>query len=194
MRRLFGSKSEKIDEAQLKLLLEDGLPPEPPGKAPASSDADAPGEAAEVGGAKADKARRGRGGHRSRITGLDRLEVELTEVIPALVKEDPEAFERRGEEVTDQLDVTPPRYFIRRVVRPVFRRKVARLTAGGGQRQPPRWWAACRRQTAGSSAGERSIMITCRFIVSGIFRQKRAGYPRDLIVIGSCRHRTGAAG
>ncbi|MCP5539384.1 MAG: hypothetical protein H7A52_04485 [Akkermansiaceae bacterium] len=43
MRRLFGSKSEKIDEAQLKLLLEDGLPPEPPGKAPASSDGDAPG-------------------------------------------------------------------------------------------------------------------------------------------------------
>ena len=184
MRRLFGSKSEKIDEAQLKLLLEDGLPPEPPGKTPASSDGDAPGEAAEVGGAKADKARRGRGGHRSRITGLDRLEVELTEDIPALVKEDPEAFERCGEEVTDQLDVTPPRYFIRRVVRPVFRRKVARHL-------PPVVAPAPATPLVGGlpAAGLLAHLLVGKYVdhlplyrQQGIFRRSGLDIPRDLIV------------
>lgn len=91
MRRLFGAKSEKIDEAQLRLMLEEGAPPDPSGKAPASSGVDAPEEVVCAG----DKSRpkRKRGGHRSRIAGLDPLDVELREEVPAFVSADPDAFE-----------------------------------------------------------------------------------------------------
>lgn len=181
MRRLFGAKSEKIDEAQLKLWLEDGLPPESPGKTPAS-DGDAPEEAAEV-GAKADAKRR-RGGHRSRITGLDKLEVEVTEDIPDLIKQDPEAFERCGEEVTDQLDVTPPRYFIKRVVRPVFRRKVARHL-------PPVVAPAPATPLVGGlpAPGLLAHLLVGKYVdhlplyrQQGMIQRSGLGIPRDLII------------
>lgn len=116
--KLFGSKSEKIDDAQLRLLFGDAAADEP-GKDQASSGADEPDEAAKDGGRK----KRKRGGHRSRITGLDKLPVESTEIIPDLVRDNPEDYERIGEKVTDQLDVVPAKYFIKRTVRPVFRRK-----------------------------------------------------------------------
>ena len=64
-----------------------------------------------------------RGGHRSRIKGLDQLPIETEEIIPELVAAEPEAYERIGEEVTEQLDYVPARVIRRLIVRPKFRRK-----------------------------------------------------------------------
>lgn len=119
VRRLFGNKSEKIDPAQLELLFKDM-----PGKGPASPGADAPEEAAAASAPKREP--RKRGGHRSRITGLDKLPVETTEIIPEFVAADPDSFERCGEEVTELLDIIPARYLKRRVVRMRFRHKTRR--------------------------------------------------------------------
>lgn len=53
--------------------------------------------------------------------------METTEIIPDLVKEDPDGFERcGGEEVTELLDIIPAKLFRRRIVRPKFRRRKKR--------------------------------------------------------------------
>ena len=54
--------------------------------------------------------------------GLDQVPVETTEVIPDMVAADPEAFERIGEEISEQLDFTPSRV-VRRIT---IRRKARR--------------------------------------------------------------------
>jgi len=95
-----------------------------PGKPEAPSDADAQGEA-ESNAAETSRPRK-RGSHRSRIKGLDALPVESEEIIPDLVAADPEAFERIGEETTEQLDYLPPRFIRRITVRPKYRRKTQR--------------------------------------------------------------------
>ncbi|MCP5551062.1 MAG: transposase [Akkermansiaceae bacterium] len=162
--------------------MEDGLPPEPPGKAPASSDGDAPGEAAEVGGAKADKARRGRGGHRSRITGLDRLEVELTEDIPALVKEDPEAFERCGG------GYRPARRDATALLHQAG--DCGRSSAAGGPSPAAGGGLAPATPLVGSlPAADCWLICWCKYVdhlplyrQQGIFRRSGLDIPRDLIV------------
>jgi transposase len=176
--RLFGSKSEKIDDAQLKLLFGDETTDQP-GKDEASSDA-GPEEAEEDGGSR----KRKRGGHRSRVTGLDRLSVETTEIIPDLVRENPEEFERIGEKVTDQLDVVPARYFIQRTVRPVFRRRDAR-------RLPPVVAPAPATPLVGGlpSAALLALLLVAEYVdhlplyrQQGIFLRAGLGIPRDLII------------
>ena len=46
---------------------------------------------------------------------------ETVEIIPAEVKQDPDLYERVGEERTFEVDVTPPKLFKREIVRPKFR-------------------------------------------------------------------------
>ena len=114
LRQLFGAKSEKLDPAQLELLLDGLVPGKPP--APSGDETSAP----EEDGAK----RKGkkRGANRSRITGLEDLMVETTEIIPDCVKADPDAFERcEGGEVTEVLDITPAKLFRRRILRATLR-------------------------------------------------------------------------
>ena len=55
---------------------------------------------------------------------------EERELIPDEVQADPDSYRRIGEEITDELDMVPPRYFRRRLIRP----KYIRLDAQG---QPP---------------------------------------------------------
>lgn len=175
-RKLFGAKSEKIDEAQLKLLLGEAA-----GKDPVSSGADAPEEAAGDG---ADKPKRKRGGHRSRITGLDKLPVEIIEMIPDFVRNSPDEFERCGEQVTEQLDVVPARYVRKRFVRPVFRRKTARHL-------PPVVAPAPPTPLVGGlpSAGLLAHVMVGKYVdhlplyrQQDIFRRAGLGIPRDLII------------
>jgi len=177
IRRLFGNKSEKIDPAQLELLFKDLLP----GKEPASTGADAPEEAV----AAAEPARRTqRGGHRSRITGLDRLPVETTEIIPDPVAADPEAFERCGEEITELLDIIPARYIKRRIVRAKFRRKTSRHL-------PPVVAPAPATPLVGGlpAAGLLAHLLVGKYIdhlplyrQQSIFARAGLGIPRDLII------------
>ena len=51
---------------------------------------------------------------------------ETIEILPEEVKQDPELFERIGEEVTVELDIKPPEVFRRRIVRPKFRHRLNR--------------------------------------------------------------------
>tara|TARA_R110002167_G_C12663574_1_gene650147 strand:+ start:412 stop:1980 length:1569 start_codon:yes stop_codon:yes gene_type:complete len=53
----------------------------------------------------------------------EELETITEEIVPTEVQAEPEAFERIGEEVTEELDVLPMKVVRRRIVRPKFKRK-----------------------------------------------------------------------
>jgi transposase len=53
----------------------------------------------------------------------DNLETITQEIIPPEVQAEPEAYERIGEEVTEELDIQPMRVIKRRIVRPKYKRK-----------------------------------------------------------------------
>lgn len=118
MRRFYGSKSEKIDPAQMELHLKDM-----PGKPEASADEQPEEVATET---EAPRKKKKRGSYRSRIRGLDQLPVETEEIIPEMVAADPDSFERIGEEVTEQLDYIPAKAVRRLTIRPRYRRKTQR--------------------------------------------------------------------
>jgi transposase len=114
--RLFGSKSERLDPAQLQLLLDELAlgKPEPP----AEDDGDNP--APE----EADKEK----GPRSRRTKAERFPKNLRVVveeerIPEEVRANPEEWVEYGEEFHDELEVTRPEMFWRRTVLKKFRHR-----------------------------------------------------------------------
>jgi transposase len=127
VRRLFGQSSEKIDPAQLELLLQ--LPEEEstPGKSPASPCSGPNADTWEAPPAlhvlpRAVKSRKPR--------LPEHLPVEEVVIEPEEVRTDPEAWRRIGEEVSEQLDYQPARFFRRRTVRPKYVRK-------GDMERPP---------------------------------------------------------
>ena len=67
--------------------------------------------------------RRKKKDHVSKPRIPDHLEVVVEEIIPEKVQADPEAWERIGEEVTEELDVEPMRFIKRQIIRPKFVRK-----------------------------------------------------------------------
>lgn len=109
IRRVFGSKSEKLDRAQLELLLgltgdDDSKKAEPAGGDTPAADPAAPSQ----------KPRRAVG----KVTRLpEHLPVQEEVIIPLPVQAEPEKFRCIGEEVTEQLDINPARYFRRRLIR-----------------------------------------------------------------------------
>jgi transposase len=115
IRRLFGSKSEKLDAAQLELLLkEDAL-----GKADASA------EKAEASPSVEDLkpvAKRSDKNQRRERWPKD-LAVEQEIIEPTEVRENPEAFRCIGEEVTEMLDYQPAKFFRRQIIRRKFVRR-----------------------------------------------------------------------
>jgi transposase len=115
IRRLFGSKSEKLDAAQLELLL----------KEDASGKADASAEKAEaspnVEGLKPVAKRSDKKQRRERWP--KNLAVEQEVIEPAEVRDNPEAFRCIGEEVTEMLDYQPAKFFRRQIIRRKFVRR-----------------------------------------------------------------------
>jgi transposase len=109
IRQLFGKKSERLDPAQLELLLgaegtgEDGAPGKP--GAPALEEAEG------------DRGRRKRE-RRPRLP--EDLPVVETVLDPAPVKACPSAWRRIGQEVSEQLDYQPGRFRKLRTVRPRY--------------------------------------------------------------------------
>ena len=107
IRRMFGSRSEKISQDQLELLLAGPEVPVPPA------------EPKPVAAAK-----------RSRKERTQRLPENLPvveEVLePEVVQAEPEQWRRIGEEVSEQLDYEPGRFFRRRLVRPKYVHKTNR--------------------------------------------------------------------
>ena len=104
VRKLFGAKSEKLDPAQLLLLLQ-GL--DEPGKAPEPVVA----EAARRSTAQSPPRERG-----PRLP--EHLPVIEEVIVPEPVMLAPQDWRRIGEEVSDKLDYEPGRFLCRRTVRP----------------------------------------------------------------------------
>jgi transposase len=115
IRRLFGSKSEKLDSAQLELLLKDlDL-----GKAAASAEKVEAAPIVEVLKAVA----KGPDNHQRRERWPKELAVEQEVIEPEEVRANPEAFRCIGEEVTEMLDYRPAQFFRRQIIRRKFVRK-----------------------------------------------------------------------
>jgi transposase len=108
-RRLFGVKSEKLDPAQLLLLLQ-GL--DGPGKAPEPVEAEAPRRS------KAPSLPRSRA---PRVP--EHLPVVEEIIVPEPVQAAPEQWRRIGEEISERLDYEPARFLRRRTVRPKYVRR-----------------------------------------------------------------------
>jgi transposase len=110
VRRVFGSSSEKMDPAQLQLLLS--------GAELAEVDAEAP---AEVPPPKA----QAQAPRKAKLPRLPQNLPVVEEVLdPEPVKAAPENFRQIGQEVSEQLDYEPARYFRRRLVRRTYVSKV----------------------------------------------------------------------
>ena len=109
IKRLYGAQSEKIDPGQLLLMLQ-GL--DAPGKAPEPVEAEAPRRSTDP------SPPRERG---PRVPA--HLPVVEEVIDPEPVKACPEAWRCIGEEVTEQLDCEPARFFKRRIVRRKYARR-----------------------------------------------------------------------
>jgi transposase len=110
LRKLFGAQSEKLDAAQLLLMLQ-GLDDRPKAEAPVEAEAPRRSTAAS-------SPPRERG---PRIP--EHLPIVEEVIDPEPVKACPEAWRHIGDEVTEQLDYEPARFFKRRIVRRKYARK-----------------------------------------------------------------------
>jgi transposase len=105
--KLFGKSSEKINPDQLALMFgEDSA-------APGTPEAEA-----EVEEVKPPRKKRKLKPRSERLP--DDLPVEEVVIESEEVKANPDAFKRIGEEVLEELDVVPARFFIRRIIRPKY--------------------------------------------------------------------------
>jgi hypothetical protein len=115
-RRLFGTKSEKLDENQLLLLLQEAETPGPAvgkGSGPEALAAEPPRPS------KASTVK-----PKGRTPRLPEHLPVIEEVIdPEPVKASPQQWRRIGEEVSERLDYEPARFLRRRVVRPKYVRR-----------------------------------------------------------------------
>ena len=110
VRQLFGSKSERLDPAQLLLLLQ-GMD-EPPGKAPEPVAAEEPRRSTVP------------SPPRERRPRLPEHLPVIEEVLdPATVKACPQAWRCIGQEVSEQLDYEPARFLRRRLIRRKYVRR-----------------------------------------------------------------------
>jgi transposase len=110
VRRVFGASSEKMDAAQLQLLLSGSEPVAPA----AEPQAEAPQPKPPVATVRKPKTPR-----------LPETLPVVEEVIdPEPVKAAPEQFRQIGQEVSEQLDYEPARYFRRRLVRRTYVSKI----------------------------------------------------------------------
>jgi len=114
---IYGIRSEKIDPAQLQLLLQ-GLEPEKP-QAPSGNEEPQPEEGAEAKAAN----KKTKGKNHSRLKGWEQLEVIEDTIFPDGYEQDKDQLELIGREVTELLDYEPARLIKRRYIRPKFRRK-----------------------------------------------------------------------
>ncbi len=111
VRKLFGTSSEKLDPAQLSLLLQDGE--QSPGKAPEPVVTEAP-RRSTVPLPPSTK----------RTPRLpEHLPVIEEVIVPAPVQAAPQDWRRIGEEVSERLDFEPARFLRRRTVRPKYVRR-----------------------------------------------------------------------
>ena len=112
-RRLFGKKSEQLNDAQMQLLLQELDAP-----GPARGNESSP-EAIETEPPRPRKVSRQSRGPRV----PEHLPVIEEVIVPEEVKLAPQAWRQMGEEVSEQLDYEPARFIRRRTVRPKYVRR-----------------------------------------------------------------------
>jgi transposase len=127
VRRIFGKSSEKIDPAQLELLLKFPEEETALGKSPASP---CSGPGADTWEAPPAMHVLPRPAQSRKPRLPEHLPVEEQIIEPEEVRAQPEGWRRIGEEVSEQLDYQPARFFRRRTVRPKYVRK-------GDMERPP---------------------------------------------------------
>jgi transposase len=115
IRRIFGVKSEKLDSAQLELLLKDL----DSGKAAASAEKAEAAPIVEV----LKSVVKGSDHHQRRERWPKELALEQEVIEPEEVKANPQAYRCIGEEVTEMLDYRPAQFFRRQIIRRKFVRK-----------------------------------------------------------------------
>ncbi len=120
-RRLFGKKSEQLDPSQLELLLR--LSGNELGKADAASEK----EVALLLPLPASAVSRLRKARAPRLP--ENLPVIEETIVPAPVQAAPQAYRRIGEEVSEQIDYEPGRFFRRRLIRPKYVHRTEKETA-----------------------------------------------------------------
>lgn len=123
VRRLFGAKSEKLNAAQLELLL---LQEDAVGKAPASPEGSA--EAGDSWEAEAKRSSRTQRAQREpRLP--ENLPVVEQVIDPEEVSADPAQWRCIDEEVSEQLDYEPARFYRRRLIRRKYVKRSERYLA-----------------------------------------------------------------
>jgi transposase len=120
VRRIFGKSSEKLDAAQLELLLQFPEEETAPGKSSASP-CSSPGADTWEAPLPQHPAPRSAPPRKPRLP--EHLPVEEHLIEPDEVIAEPAAWRRIGEEVSEQLDYRPARFLRRRTVRPKYVRR-----------------------------------------------------------------------
>ena len=115
IRRIFGTKSEQLDVAQLELLLKEAES----GKADASAEKAEANPIVEFSKPALRRAEK----NQRRERWPQELAVEREVIEPEQVKDNPEAFRCIGEEVTEMLDYQPAKFFRRQIIRRKFVRR-----------------------------------------------------------------------
>lgn len=111
IRQLYGSKSEKLDPDQLKLLLDPDAAKKPDAAGPAEE-----GPAAE----DKDKPSKSRNRKQRLRASMANLPALTEELVPDEVIADPDAYARLSEERSERLHMVPARYSRHILVRPYF--------------------------------------------------------------------------
>ena len=107
LKRLYGASSEKISEQQMQLLMA-GLMVAPPPGPPPTGLLEKP---------SVPKAAQSKSGRQGLPKNLETQEIVLE---PAEVTAAPEQWKKIGEEITEELDYTPARFFRRLYIRPKY--------------------------------------------------------------------------
>lgn len=162
LRRVFGRRSERLDQAQLELLL-GGL---------AEQVIDVPVAKPAAPALTPPPLARAATTHRLRVP--DNLEVRQEVIEPELVAAQPGQWQRIGEEVSRRLDYQPGQFFWQEIVRPKYVRRTARALPPVLAPAPP--------QVAGHSLaapGLLAFLFVCKFCdhlpfyrLEKIFRQR----------------------
>lgn len=108
----FGAKSEKLDPAQLEFLLN--------GEADAKKHEESTGDAVVPVDEDSFNSKRKQHRRERKPRLPEDLPIEETTLVPEAVKACPQAWKQIGEEVSEQLDFEPGRFFKKRIIRPKF--------------------------------------------------------------------------
>ena len=169
--QIFGKSSEKLDAAQLQMLL-DGIEP---GKDESSGDADAPAEDDDA--EKKTKKRRARRKERKPRYPQDLEVVIQGTVIPPEVLANPEEWVECGEEHSDLLDYVPERFRVLRTVLKQFKHREDR-------ERPPLTGAAPVLPIPGARCSVALIaqILYCKFVLHlPLYRQQSDYEIRHLV-------------